>query len=128
MITGPRMSINMLDVTLKLTNRNQTSIVDVRLSSDFILSHKLNKYASFLYQIRKMKELIQKELDRTNGVLFGQTMLVGRGSYKGRNILAPNSALEDRDDRGYYLVERWIMSIIQTENPAKINGEGLYEK
>ena len=75
-----------------------------------------------------MKELIQKELDRTNGILFGQRMLVGRGSYKGRNILAPNSALEDRDDRGYYLVERWIMSIIQTENPAKINGEGLYEK
>ena len=57
MITGPRMSINMLDVTLKLTNRNQTSIVDVRLSSDFILSHKLNKYASFLYQIRKNERI-----------------------------------------------------------------------
>ena len=30
-----------------------------------------------------LKETVQKELERTNGVLFGQTMLVGRGSYKG---------------------------------------------
>jgi len=72
-----------------------------------------------------LKETVQKELERTNGVLFGQTMLVGRGSYKGRNILTPNSRLEDRDDRGYYQVERWIMSVIQTQNPVKINGEGM---
>ena len=44
---------------------------------------------------------------------------------KGRNILTPNSRLEDRDDRGYYQVERWIMSVIQTQNPVKINGEGF---
>ena len=32
---------------------------------------------------------------------------------------------KDVDDRGYYLVERWVLSIIQTENPAKVIGEGL---
>ena len=42
----------------------------------------------------------------------------------GKNFLANNCKIEDRDDRGYYLVERWILSIIQTENPAKIIGEG----
>ena len=32
---------------------------------------------------------------------------------------------KDVDNRGYYLVERWVLSIIQTENPAKVIGEGL---
>ena len=69
-------------------------------------------------------DIVQKELDRTNGILFGEQTLVGRGSYKGKNILTKNSKEEHTDKRGYYLVERWIMSLIQTENPTKIVGEG----
>merc|ERR1719427_2463101 len=73
----------------------------------------------------EIESRVEEELSRTKGILFGEKTLVGRGSYKGNNFIANNSSVEDVDKRGYYLVERWILSIIQTENPSKIIGEGL---
>merc|ERR1712235_196378 len=73
----------------------------------------------------ELESRVEEELSRTKGILFGEQTLVGRGSYKGNNFIANNSSLEDVDDRGYYLVERWVLSIIQTENPAKVIGEAL---
>lgn len=54
----------------------------------------------------EIKRKLESELAKNNGLLFGETTLVGRGSYCGKNFLIPNSAENDVDDRGYWLVER----------------------
>lgn len=51
--------------------------------------------------------MLQDEVDK-NGFVFLKPCIVSRGMYCGRNILAKNAAQEDRDDRGYYPVERWL--------------------
>ena len=47
-----------------------------------------------------LRSKIEKELERTNGVLFGNKTMVGRGSYMGKNFLTKNSEKEDTDERG----------------------------
>ena len=53
-----------------------------------------------------MEKRLREELAKNGGILFGEKMLVGRGSYCGKNFLAKNSKPEDVDSRGYWLVER----------------------
>ena len=52
------------------------------------------------------KDKLQNELRKNCGILFGETTLVGRGSYSGKNFLKNNSKPEDVDERGYWSVER----------------------
>lgn len=54
-----------------------------------------------------MEKRLREELAKNGGILFGEKMLVGRGSYCGKNFLAKNSKPEDVDSRGYWLVERY---------------------
>lgn len=72
------------------------------------------------------REKIVQALKAQRGVLFFKPMLVGRISYCGRDILAPNSdPAKHGDERGYVLVERWIASKTVAGNDKPKAGEGL---
>ena len=73
----------------------------------------------------KILDAVERELKASGGVLFGEETLVCRGSYNGNNFLAQNSSSEQPDERGYWPVERWILSLVEAQNPQKLNGEGL---
>lgn len=73
-----------------------------------------------------MDEVVKKTVEEQKGVLFCERSLVGRGSYCGRNLLAPNSDVKQHgDERGYVLVERWILSVTQAGNEIIKENEGL---
>lgn len=73
-----------------------------------------------------MRAAITDALVKQNGILFFKPMLVGRISYCGRDLLAPNSDLAKHgDERGYALVERWIASKTIAGNDKPKEGEGL---
>ena len=72
------------------------------------------------------RALILQALNDQRGILFFKPMLVGRISYCGRDILAPNSdPATHGDERGYVLVERWIASKTVAGNDKPKEGEGL---
>ncbi|CBY14028.1 unnamed protein product [Oikopleura dioica] len=73
----------------------------------------------------EISDAVEKELKATGGVLFGEETLVSRGSYNGNNFLAKNSSSEQPDERGYWPVERWILSLVEAQNPRKLKDEGL---
>ncbi len=73
----------------------------------------------------EISDAVEKELKATGGVLFGEETLVSRGSYNGNNFLAKNSSSEQADERGYWPVERWILSLVEAQNPRKLKDEGL---
>eukprot|EP01114_Cavostelium_apophysatum_P024899 TRINITY_DN9947_c0_g1_i2.p1 TRINITY_DN9947_c0_g1~~TRINITY_DN9947_c0_g1_i2.p1 ORF type:complete len:403 (+),score=104.80 TRINITY_DN9947_c0_g1_i2:19-1227(+) len=64
-------------------------------------------------------------LSQQKGVLFVLPAIVSRASYCGRNIVSRNSEKEDTDERGYYAVERWIVSKTLAENDKPKENEGL---
>ena len=71
-------------------------------------------------------ENILATLLANQGLLFAKPSLVGRHTYLGRNILAPNSnILEHGDDRGYVPVEWWIGSLVSAGNPVLKPNEGI---
>ncbi|CAG5096894.1 Oidioi.mRNA.OKI2018_I69.XSR.g14833.t1.cds [Oikopleura dioica] len=72
-----------------------------------------------------LSEVIERELELTGGILFGRETIVYRGSYNGNNFLGKNSSDEEPDQRGYWPVERWILSLVEAQNPVKLTGEGL---
>jgi hypothetical protein len=69
--------------------------------------------------------LVRETLRRQNGLLFASPAIVHRGSYAGRDIIAPNSRPEYADERGYLPVEWWIVSKTQALNEIQKEGEGL---
>jgi len=70
--------------------------------------------------------VLRKTLETQRGVLIFKKTLVHRGSYCGRNILAPNSDFQcHADHRGYVPVERWILSITSAGNELQKENEGL---
>lgn len=72
------------------------------------------------------RERLLHALKAQHGVLFFKPMLVGRISYCGRDILAPNSdPATHGDERGYVLVERWIASKTVAGNDKPKESEGL---
>lgn len=74
----------------------------------------------------KIRDQLLDTLSKQQGILFFEPMLVGRISYCGRDILAPNSDPSIHgDDRGYVLVERWIASKTIAGNDKPKEGEGL---
>jgi hypothetical protein len=74
----------------------------------------------------KLIKAIQTTIQSNNGLLFAKPSLVGRHTYLGRNILAPNSNLEENgDERGYVPVEWWISSIVSAGNPILKENEGV---
>ena len=72
-----------------------------------------------------LSEVLERELELTGGILFGEETIVYRGSYNGNNFLGKNSSDEEPDQRGYWPVERWILSLVEAQNPVKLTGEGL---
>ena len=74
-----------------------------------------------ILQERKIREIIEKQ----NGIIFAQAAFVHRQMYRGRDIIAQNSDIQFADDRGYFKVERWIMSLTEAENEKKRANEGL---
>lgn len=74
-----------------------------------------------------MRRAIEDTLRSQNGAIFAQPALVGRGTYTGRDIIARNSKFEPgyQDERGYVLVEWWIMSITPAGNPERKENEGI---
>eukprot|EP01112_Ceratiomyxa_fruticulosa_P011150 TRINITY_DN3003_c0_g1_i1.p1 TRINITY_DN3003_c0_g1~~TRINITY_DN3003_c0_g1_i1.p1 ORF type:complete len:407 (-),score=81.02 TRINITY_DN3003_c0_g1_i1:74-1294(-) len=70
-------------------------------------------------------EQLNQVLHKQNGVLFALPTIVHRSMYRGRNIVAKNSGEKDVDDRGYYPVEWWILSLTKAENPIPKENEGL---
>ncbi len=74
----------------------------------------------------ELREILRFTLEQQNHVLFAKPNIVCRGSYSGRNIIASNSDPEkDVDERGYFPVERWILSKTVAENEKSKLNEGL---
>ena len=60
-----------------------------------------------------LRARVRAAIARNRGLLFASPSLVGRHTYLGRDILAPNSSLVDHGDaRGYVPVEWWICSSV----------------
>eukprot|EP01113_Clastostelium_recurvatum_P022017 TRINITY_DN2619_c0_g1_i5.p1 TRINITY_DN2619_c0_g1~~TRINITY_DN2619_c0_g1_i5.p1 ORF type:complete len:420 (-),score=124.92 TRINITY_DN2619_c0_g1_i5:62-1300(-) len=72
-----------------------------------------------------MGDSVLHTLSAQHGILFAKATIVGRGSYRGRNIIAKNVEDDDCDARGYWPVEWWIMSVTPAENPIRKDKEGL---
>jgi hypothetical protein len=73
-----------------------------------------------------VQQAIRQTLQENHGLLFMRPMLVGRVSYCGRDILTRNSDVAAHgDERGYVLVERWIVSKTLAGNEKQKPGEGL---
>jgi len=64
-------------------------------------------------------------LTKQRGLLFAVPSIVFRGSYCGRNLIANNSLPEHKDSRGYWPVERWILSKTKAQNEFQKENEGL---
>jgi hypothetical protein len=71
------------------------------------------------------KELILQTVKKQNGIVFAQPAYVYREVYRGRDIIAKNSEPKFSDARGYFKVERWIMSATEAENEKKVSNEGV---
>jgi len=74
-----------------------------------------------------LEDKIRRTLRENGGLLFAKPALVGRHTYLGRDILAPNSKLEPGfvDDRGYVPVEWWLCSAVMAGNPILKENEGI---
>jgi hypothetical protein len=73
-----------------------------------------------------LRARVRAAIARNRGLLFASPSLVGRHTYLGRDILAPNSSLVDHGDaRGYVPVEWWICSSVAAGNPIAKDGEGV---
>ena len=73
------------------------------------------------------KEKIKKYLIDKNGILTTKSAKVYRESYFGNNVIAKNDSPspKEEDGRGYALVELWIMSSVEADNPSRLKDEGL---
>lgn len=71
------------------------------------------------------REEIIETVKSQKGILFATPAIVNRVMYRGRNIIAKNKEVTDADERGYYPVEWWIMSLTEAENAVRRDGEGL---
>jgi len=77
-------------------------------------------------QVHALQLKIRNTLKKNNGILFAKPSLVGRHTYKGRDILAPNSDIAlHGDERGYVPVEWWISSTVSAGNPILKDNEGV---
>jgi len=74
---------------------------------------------------KQIEELLKIVVARQNGVLFVEPCVVHRGTYAGRSLLTKNSNPEEADERGYFAVERWILSKTVAENEKPKKNEGL---
>jgi len=73
-----------------------------------------------------IKTCLEATLKSQKNILFARPSIVYRGSYSGRDIIAKNSDPEkDVDERGYFPVERWILSKTIAENDKMKANEGL---
>ncbi len=72
-----------------------------------------------------IRNKISQTIEEQNGVILGESSLVGRDIYTGRNVIAPNNSLRAADDRGYLQVELWIMSKTSAANPIQREKEGI---
>jgi hypothetical protein len=69
---------------------------------------------------------IRETITANNGILFAKPSLVGRHTYLGRNIIAPNdNVVTHGDSRGYVPVEWWIGSRVSAGNPKLKENEGV---
>ena len=73
----------------------------------------------------ELRKRILATIQTNRGILFASPSLVGRHTYLGRDILAPNSKHENGDDRGYVPVEWWICSSVAAGNPILKDNEGI---
>ncbi|KAH3743656.1 hypothetical protein Pelo_14933 [Pelomyxa schiedti] len=67
---------------------------------------------------------IVSTLQNQGGVVFAAPAIVHRPMYCGRNIVQGNNDTET-DDRGYFAVEWWIMSLTHALNAKPKDGEGI---
>ncbi|WP_324716597.1 hypothetical protein U7230_14795 [Carboxydochorda subterranea] len=74
-----------------------------------------------------VRERVEQALRSQEGAIFALPALVGRSSYTGRDVLAPNSRLAPpyQDERGYVRVEWWIMSLTRAANDLPRQDEGV---
>jgi len=72
-------------------------------------------------------EEIRDWVSEKRGILTTSSARVYRESYFGNNIIAQNDSPTPSkiDGRGYVLVELWIMSMVEADNPVSMPGEGL---
>jgi len=77
------------------------------------------------FKIMLTIEEIRRWLEEKSGVLVTKSALVHRESYFGHSVIAPNSSKHDADERGFVPVELWIMSVVEADNPIRLEGEGL---
>ncbi|KAL6044939.1 Mannose-6-phosphate isomerase [Balamuthia mandrillaris] len=71
-------------------------------------------------------EDLQTALRLQGGILFLAPAFVGRESYCGRDVIAPNSDRSKHgDERGYVPVERWVASATKACNQLPKPDEGL---
>eukprot|EP01116_Phalansterium_solitarium_P024374 TRINITY_DN891_c0_g1_i1.p1 TRINITY_DN891_c0_g1~~TRINITY_DN891_c0_g1_i1.p1 ORF type:complete len:409 (+),score=111.31 TRINITY_DN891_c0_g1_i1:644-1870(+) len=70
-------------------------------------------------------EDIKRTLKSQSGVLLAKPAIVARPTYSGSDLVAKNSTPSDVDSRGYWPVERWIVSKVVAQNAVTISNEGV---
>ena len=75
---------------------------------------------------KQLRQKVLNTLKSNSGILVAKPSLVGRHTYLGRDILAPNSDKEKHgDERGYVPVEWWLCSTVMAGNPIMKDNEGV---